>query len=219
MIIVYSVNFGGSQQRFEVSLSLFPGSCSTLPSFFHFKKWSPLHFLGYNRWLAQSFFNYTTVCLTTPDLNNKYFSHAYESFLYSNLRVRFVYMHKLQIYFQEGWKFCPCGSSSWVISLILHISCVFFFRGAQFTFNLCVFLVRFCFELTQRQIRRSSPCSDAALAVSSAHGGSSLLSALTKNRCPSFQTQIYLWFMSCSRCTPCRWCICGGRSGMESSCV
>lgn len=104
---------------------------------------------------AQSFFNYITVCLKTPDLYNKYFRHAYESFLYSSPRVRFVYM-QLLIYFQEGWKFGPCGSSSWVISLILHISCVFFFGRAQFTFNLCsalcIFLVRFWFELTYGQL-------------------------------------------------------------------
>lgn len=113
---------------------------------------------------AQSFFNYITVCLTAPDLYNKYFRHAYKSFLYSSLRVRFVYMQFL-IYFQEGWKFGPCGSSSWVISLILHISCVFFFGGAGFPCHLCL-LVPLWFELTvlqwswvQAQLRGADLCS------------------------------------------------------------
>lgn len=179
---------------------------------------------------AQSFFNYSTVCLTTPDLYNKYFRHAYESFLYSNLRVRFVYM-QLLIYFQEGWKLIPCGSSSRVISLILRISCVFFFRRAPFPFNLCsalwVLLVRLWFELTPGLTwggagsvgQGSSACLDAFLALSSAHGGTSLLLAITENRCPSFQTQIYscptrIWFMSCYCCS-----LCGGRSGSRAQAV
>lgn len=176
---------------------------------------------------AQSFFNYITVCLTTPDLYNKYFRHAYESFLYSNPRVRFVYMQFL-IYFQEGWKFGPRGSSSWVISLILHISCVFFFRRAQFTFNLCsalcIFLVKFWFELSYGQLGWRQEELSLARCISCcqfAHGGRSLVFAITKNRCPSFQTQIYscptqICFMSCCCCTPCRW-ICVGRSVIKSS--
>lgn len=95
------------------------------------------------------------------------------------------------------------------------------FRRAPFTFNLCsalcVFLVKFWFELTYRQTawltsggagsvgQGSSPCFDAFLAVTFAHGGRSLVVSVTKNRRPSFQTQIYscptrIWFMSCGCC-------------------
>lgn len=150
---------------------------------------------------AQSFLNYITVCLTAPDLYNKYFRHAYESFLYSNLRVRFVYM-QLQIYSQEGWKFGPRGSSSPVISLILHISCVFFFRRAGFTFNLCsalcVLLVRLCSGLAWRPIRRSW-----------------ILSLpLQRTDAPHFRPK---FIPVPHRPGLCPALVCGGRSGVESS--